>query len=136
VDGIARKLVNERGHADRVSVAAGDMFADPLPGGCDVHLFSNVLHDWDEPVVRQLLAKSHAALPPGGLLLVHDAHINREKTGPYPVAAYSALLMNITEGKCYSISEMETYLSELGFGEFQFFETAADRSVMTARKAD
>lgn len=135
VDAIARTLIAERGHANRVSVAVGNMFSDPLPGDCDVHLFSNVLHDWDEPLVRQLLAKSFAALPAGGLLVVHDAHINRDKTGPYPVAAYSALLMNITEGKCYSVGEMEDYLGAVGFGDIRFFETAADRSVMTARKA-
>jgi acetylserotonin N-methyltransferase len=57
-----------------------------------------VLHDWDEETVRKLLAKSHAALPAGGSLLVHDVHINAEKTGPLHAAEYSALLMNITEG--------------------------------------
>src|SRR5688572_15733883 len=56
VDKVASRLVAERGYADRVSVLSGDMFADSLPDGHDVHLFSNVLHDWEEPVVRKLLA--------------------------------------------------------------------------------
>src|SRR5258706_2307824 len=108
------------------------MFNDAVPGDCDLHLFSNVLHDWDEPVVRKLLAKSAAALPSGGMIIVHDAHINAEKNGPLPVASYSALLMNITEGKCYSVAEMKTYLREAGFSECWFSPTAADRSVITA----
>ena len=37
----------------------------------------------------------------GGLLVVHDAHLNDEKTGPLPVAAFSCLLMHSTEGRCY-----------------------------------
>jgi hypothetical protein len=73
---------------------------------CDVHLFSNVLHDWDKDRVELLLEKSFAVLPKGGMIIVHDDHINAEKTGPLPVAEYSALLMTITEGKCYSEKEM------------------------------
>jgi len=134
VDGVATRCIAQRGFADRVSVVARDMFAEPFPADCDVHLFSNVLHDWDEPLVRKLLKKSFAALPSNGLIVVHDAHINSDKTGPLPVAAYSALLMNITEGKCYSVAEMQGYLQEAGFGPAGYFPTAADRSVMTAAK--
>lgn len=134
VDQIARKHIAQRGYTDRVSVVTGEMFRLPFPEGFDVHLISNVLHDWDVPKVRQLLEKSFAALPSGGLLVVHDVHINEDKTGPYPAAAYSALLANITEGKCYSIGEMRALLTETGCGEVQFTPTAADRSIITARK--
>ena len=134
VNGVATRCIAQRGFADRVSVVARDMFAEPFPADCDVHLYSNVLHDWDEPIVRQLLNKSFAALPSNGLIVVHDAHTNADKTGPLPVAAYSALLMNITEGKCYSVAEMQGYLQEAGFGPAEYFPTAADRSVMTAAK--
>ncbi len=84
--------------------------------------------------VKPLLAKSFAALPPGGMILIHDAHINADKTGPLPVAEYSALLMTITEGKCYSEKEMAQFLAEAGFADFRHAPTAADRSVITARK--
>ena len=134
VDKVAARLIAERGYADRVSVLSGDMFADPLPGGHDVHLFSNVLHDWEEAVVRELLASSFKALSSGGMLVVHDAHINADKTGPLHVAEYSALLMHSTEGKCYSISEMDVYLTATGFVEVKFTPTAAARSILTARK--
>src|SRR5262245_9132799 len=90
VDKVARNAIAKRGFTERVSVIAGDMFADPLPSGCDVHLISNVLHDWDEPVVKALLAKSFQALPHGGMVVIHDAHINVDKSGPLHVAEYSA----------------------------------------------
>ena len=134
VDRIAQKAIAERGLGTRVSVAVGDMFVERLPAGYDLHLLSNVLHDWDEPLVKKLLAKSFEYLEPGGMLIIHDAHINAEKTGPLAVAAYSALLMNISEGKCYSIAEMNGYLEQTGFTELDYFPTAADRSVITARK--
>ncbi len=134
VDRIAAKLIAQRGFADRIEVRAGDMFNDPLPCDCDVHLYSNVLHDWGVPEVRRLLAASFNSLKPGGVLIIHDAFINADKTGPLPVAAYSALLMHSTQGKCYSTAEYEDYLEEAGFRDFQFSITTADRGFMTAQK--
>ena len=134
VDRIARNAVEKQGMSDRVDVIAGDMFAEPLPGGFDAHLISNVLHDWEEPTVRTILEKSHAALPSGGLLIIHDAFINADKTGPLPVAQYSALLMHSTEGKCYSLGEIRTYLNALGFEWLDHKPSGADRSFVTARK--
>ena len=131
---VARNAIAKRGFADRVSVVAGDMFAEPLPTGFDAHLISNVLHDWDVPVVTRLLANSFKALSPGGLLAIHDAHLDANKSGPLHVAEYSTLLMHSTEGRCYSIAEMEEYLCGIGFVEIEFKPTAAARSVIAARK--
>ena len=132
VDDIARNCIEKRGFTDRVAVASGDMFKDPLPADCDVHLFSNVLHDWGIAEVRELLAISHHALKSGGLLIIHDAFINADKTGPLPVAEYSALLMHSTQGKCYSVGEYGAFLEESGFQPGAYHDTAADRGFMTA----
>ena len=132
VNKVAASAIAQRGFADKVEVIAGDMFKEPLPGGFDIHLFSNVLHDWNEATVETLLRKSRAALPAGGLLVIHDAHINEDKSGPLPAAAYSALLMHATEGKCYSLCELGPLLRRAGFGEMAFQPAAADRSIVTA----
>lgn len=134
VDLVAAKLIASRGYAEKVSVLPGDMFRDPLPDGFDMHLFSNVLHDWDMPVVKQLLAKSFAALPPGGLLVIHDMHLHEDKTGPLPVAEYSVILMHSTEGKCYSLGELDALFGEVGFRNLEYRPTTADRSIVTAVK--
>ena len=134
VDRIAREGIARHSMTEKIDVVAGDLFATELPAGCDVHLISNVLHDWDDPVVRQILAKSHRALAPDGLLVIHDAHINTLKTGPLPVANYSALLMHSTEGKCYSQAEMRIFLNDTGFEWMDFQPTAADRSLILARR--
>ncbi|WP_208300254.1 methyltransferase [Prosthecobacter fusiformis] len=133
VDRIAGKLITERGCADRVTVTTGNMF-DGLPTDCDVHLFSNVLHDWDVNEVRQLLAISHASLPPGGLLIIHDAFINADKTGPLHVAEYSCLLMHSTQGKCYSTGEYAALLTEAGFTPGEYQDTVVGRGFMLATR--
>ena len=134
VDAVARRAIERRGCANNVGVVAGDMLRDEWPSGCDAHLISNVLHDWDVLVVKDLLARSHRALLPAGLLVIHDAHFNESKTGPLQVAKYSALLMHSTEGRCYSVAEIRGWLEAAGFGDVQFKPTAADRSVVTARR--
>jgi len=134
VDRIAASLITERGCADRVGVATGDMFAG-LPADCDVHLFSNVLHDWDVAEVRRLLAASHAALPPGGWVIIHDAFIQADKAGPLHVAEYSCLLMHSTQGKCYSTTEYAALLEEAGFVPGTYEDTVVGRGFLTAVKA-
>lgn len=133
VDQAARTLLTERGHDRHVEVITGDMFTDPLPTGFDVHLYSQVLHDWDQARVEHLLDASYQALPPDGWLLDHDSHINADKTGPLPVAEYSALLMHSTPGKCWSVSELAAIAEHIGYVDITCRPTAGDRSVFLAR---
>jgi acetylserotonin N-methyltransferase len=134
VDAIAHRSIARRGCADRVQVIVGDMLENALPAGHDVHLFSNVLHDWDEDVVRRLLRASADALPEGGVIVIHDAFLNATKTGPLAIAEYSVLLMHVTQGRCYAASELEAWLSETGFSPQSVMATALGRSALVAVK--
>lgn len=133
VDAITRSEIAKHGLEARINVVGGDMFCDPWPEA-EILLLSNVLHDWDFPEVRQLLEKAAKALPSGGLLVIHDAFVRDDKTGPLPVVEYSSLLMNITQGKCYSPAEYGEILIELGFVVGAYQDTVADRGFMTAVK--
>ncbi len=134
VDRIAARAIERRGFASRVTVHAQDVFAGDLPAGADVHLWSNVLHDWDEPEVRELIARSAAALTEGGLFVMHDAFLNEDKTGPLHVAEYSVLLMHSSQGRCYGVGEARDWLEAEGFVDFRYRETAVARGVVTAVK--
>ena len=134
VDVICAQAIEARGFGDRVRVVAGDMLADPLPRGHDLHLFSNVLHDWDVPIVQDLLARSFAALPAGGRLLIHDAFLNRDKSGPLHVAEYSVMLMHATQGRCYGTGEMEEWLTAAGFTDCIELPGGAARGGLIATK--
>lgn len=132
VDALVRGEIAKHGLSDRVDVASGDFFKDAWPSDVDVVLLSNVLHDWDVPEVTVLLQSAAKTLAPGGLLVIHEAFINDDKTGPLPVAEYSALLANITQGKCYSAKEYTDILKPLGFEVGDYHDTIADRGYMTA----
>lgn len=107
---VAEEFAREFGVADRLELAPGDMFADNLPQG-DVLLLSNILHDWDIPECRELVARCAASLTPGGKLLIHDVFLNDELDGPLPIALYSAALFTLTEGRAYSAGEFREMLA-------------------------
>lgn len=132
VDAVARRAIERRELADRVDVVGGDMLLDGLPSGYDVHLFSNVLHDWDDETVSQLLLASFRSLEPGGRVVVHDALL--DGAGPLAVAQYSVLLMAFTAGRCYSRSEVRDHLSAAGFVDIAYQKTVAHRDLVTAAR--
>ncbi len=132
VDGIARRTIAAAGLTDRIDVTTADMFTDPWPADHDTHLFSNVLHDWNEADCRRLLAKSVAAMPPGGRLLVHDMLLDDDKSGPLWAAEYSVLLTTVTQGRLYSAAEIGGWLADLGLRIVGRSPTALGRSVLIA----
>ena len=67
--------VATHGLAGRLRFHPGDFLRDPLPAA-DVLVMGHILHDWDLAQKRELLAKAHAALPPGGALIVYDMMID------------------------------------------------------------
>lgn len=134
VDAVARRAIERRGLSNRVAVEAGDMLAGRLPAGHDVHLCSNVIHDWDESEARRLLRASFAALPAGGRIVIHDALLDGDGTGPAEVAQYSVLLMAFTAGRCYSVQEVRSLLDEAGFVDVVHLPTVVHRSLVIGAK--
>ena len=82
----------------------------------------------------------HSFVRCGSLAFEQRSHVARnpryaEKTGPLHVAEYSVLLMHSSEGRCYSVREMESFLTETGFRDVRYVAGAAARGIMTASKA-
>ncbi|MCU0822952.1 MAG: methyltransferase [Spirochaetes bacterium] len=134
VDLFARRALFKRGLKDKIGVISGDMFLDELPGGYDIHLYSHVLHDWGAGQSIKLIEKSYRSLNHGGIIMIHDAHLNEKKDGPLTVAEYSVLLMFSTYGKCYSVGEIGDMLIQTGFKDIKFMGTIGNRSIITGRK--
>ncbi|MFC0508985.1 methyltransferase [Micromonospora costi] len=113
----ADERIAEAGLGERIGSVAGDFLADPeLPGGHDVVLLSMILHDWDEPTNRALLARCHAALPPGGAIVVCELLLDDDRTGPPEAALMGMNMLVETEGgRNYSGAEYATWLADAGF---------------------
>lgn len=132
---VAAEFAQQYGVADRLTCQAGDMFKDPLPAGCDAMLLSNVLHDWDVPECEGLVAKAAAALPPGGRLLIHDAFLHDDHSGPLYPALFSVALMIMTEGRNYSGAEYASWMRAAGLTPGQPIPTLVHSSVLVGTKS-
>ena len=133
---VALDLAGEYGLGERLECVAADMFTDDVPEGVDTILLSNVLHDWDVPECRELVARLARALPAGGKLLVHDVFLNDELDGPLPIALYSAALFSLTEGRAYSAAEYRSWMEEAGLAPGELTPTLIHCGVLPGVKSD
>lgn len=140
VDQITSEQIANAGMAAKIDVVCGEMFEDPWPNQSpegrltDTVLLSNLLHDWDTADATRLVRKAGNLLQIGGRLLIHGAIIDADKSGPLPVAEYSCLLMNITQGKCYSVGEYTRMMKQAGFEVGPHQLTTGDRSYIVGIK--
>jgi 2-polyprenyl-3-methyl-5-hydroxy-6-metoxy-1,4-benzoquinol methylase len=113
---IAAEVAANRDLEGRVSTAAGDYHSDSLPKGFDVGLISNVLHqeDWDS--CHRILTEAHAALNPGGLVVVHAMFLNEQGDGPLWPSLHNLLMLLVYRGgRAYSAGQTFQMLTEAGF---------------------
>jgi 3-hydroxy-5-methyl-1-naphthoate 3-O-methyltransferase len=111
---IAAAKVAQADLSDRIAVAGGSFFGE-FPDGHDVHLFSMILHDWDEAKNRALLRRSFDALPSGGAVVISELLVDDDKTGPAPAALMSLNMLIETEGRNYTVAEYAAWLKDTGF---------------------
>jgi hypothetical protein len=132
---VAAQAYIDKAGADRVTTLACDMFRQDWPTGHDAHFFSNIFHDWSDETCRMLAAKSFAALPSGGQIMLHEILMDDDGTGPLIAAAFSMLMLLGTKGKQFSLPELKGFLESAGFVDVQTQRTGGGfYSLVTARK--
>ncbi len=114
---IVTNNVRAAGLSDRITCTPGDfMRPDGVPGGHDTILLSMVLHGRDEATDRALLAKCHAALPPGGMLVISEWIIDDDRAGPRSAALMSLnMLIETKAGRNRTAAEYSAWLTDAGF---------------------
>ncbi len=124
---IAGRKVAAAGLTDRIATASGDFFTDPAyPSGHDAIVLSLIMHDWSEADDRRILEKCHAALPPGGAVIICELLVNDAKTGPVPAAMMSLnMLVETQGGRNYTAAEYARWLKDVGFRRVRAVRFAA-----------
>jgi len=118
---------------DKVSLANGDFFADPLPAG-DLYAVGRILHDWSEMKIVALLEKVYAALPERGGLLIAEKLLNEDRNGSVTTQMQSLNMLVCTEGRERTLSEYSALVRGVGFGEIRGKVTGAPLDAMLAIK--
>lgn len=116
---VARRHVEASGVADRIELVAGDYLRDPLPTSHELVFLSNVIHGEDEETNRALMRKIHAALAPGGRVMIKDHVTDESGTSPAPAAIFSIAMLLFTRGRDYAFAEIRDWLLAAGFARVE-----------------
>jgi demethylspheroidene O-methyltransferase len=107
----------------RVRVFDGDFLADPLPQGADIVSLVRVLHDHDDESALALLRRAHAALPPGGALLIAEPMAATPGAEPVGDAYFGFYLLAMGRGRPRSSQEITKLLTQAGFAAVRTLKT-------------
>jgi len=129
----ARRSVADSRAADRLEVIPGDFFTDPLPPA-DIYALCRILHDWNDAKIETLLAKIHAALPPGGGVLIAEALLDDDKSSPVHAQMQSLNMLICTEGRERTAAEYRALLANAGFTRIESRSTGAPVDATLALK--
>jgi acetylserotonin N-methyltransferase len=130
---LAKEMIAATPVAERVSVAAGDFFEDPLPPG-DLYAVGRILHDWSEDKILRLLGRICNRLPAGGAVLIAEKLLQDDKAGPRWAQMQSLNMLVCTEGKERTLSEYEALLHKAGFADVQGCRTNSPLDAVLAAK--
>jgi demethylspheroidene O-methyltransferase len=111
----ARARFAALGLSDRVEVVPGSFRDDPLPRGADAISLVRVLYDHADATVRALLAAAHAALPPGGQLIVSEPMSGGARPDPITDTYFAIYTLAMGTGRTRSAPAIAALLSEAGF---------------------
>jgi SAM-dependent methyltransferase len=100
-----------------VRFVAGDLDADAaLPSGADLVWVSAIVHMNSRAQNRELFRKVHAALVPGGRILIRDMVMDDSHTNPRAGALFAVNMLVRTEGGgTFSFAELCEDLATAGF---------------------
>lgn len=120
----ARGRLDSAGLGTRATLHGGDFLADPLPEGYDLITLVRVLHDHDDAVALTLLHRIHAALPPGGTLLIAEPMAQTPGAERSGDAYFGFYLLAMGTGRPRSVAEIRAMLHAAGFGQVRTRRTA------------
>lgn len=116
--GQAQQRIGGGEFAERIRLVAGDFYRDDLPGGADFAWVSAIVHQHSRGHNRNLFAKVHTALEPGGRIAVRDVVMEPSRTEPFYGAMFAVnMVVNTETGGTFTFDELAEDLEAAGFAE-------------------
>lgn len=120
---LARVRLAEAGLAQPVQTHGGDFFQDVLPTGADLITLVRVAFDHPDERVLALLQRAHAALPPGGVLLLAEPMADVPGAEAIGDAYFGFYLLAMGRGRPRSAAHLTRLLRQAGFDAVQSLPT-------------
>jgi hypothetical protein len=111
----ARKIIDQAGLGDRVSVQAGDFQQEGLGDGFDVAL---VFWSAQRRAASWPVRKVYDCLDPGGWIVLRDLVLDPDRAGPPEAAIFALQMLLATEaGGLDTSDDGALWLAEAGFNQ-------------------
>jgi hypothetical protein len=131
---VFEEYVQHCGVADRLKFSPGNFFKQEFPKA-DVVLMGHILHDWDLPTKKLLIAKAYRALPAGGSLVVYEAIIDDERSkNAFGLMMSLNMLIETPGGFDYTGADCQGWMKEAGFTSTRVEHLVGPDSMVVATK--
>ena len=131
---IAERRIAEAGLSDRIEVASGDFFADPLPAA-DVITMGLILHDWNLERKMDLIRSAHEALPEDGAYIVIENLIDDERReNAFGLMMSLNMLIEFGDAFDFTGSEFSGWCRQVGFRDVEILPLTGPASAGIAYK--
>lgn len=134
INTIARRLLAERGVADRFTCINGDFHTTDFgTAQYDIAVYSHIAHQEGPQSNVEVFARLREALKPGGTLVVNDYVVDDDRSGPaFPLIFASEMLLKSNKGSTWRRSDYHEWLTKAGFEEV-LFHSAPPGTLVVAR---
>lgn len=115
----AQTQLGQAGLTGRFTLYPGSFRDDPLPTGADTISLVRVLYDHADTTVAALLASVHAALPPGGRVLISEPMSGGPQPDPATDVYFALYTAAMQTGRTRSAEKIAQMLTNAGFSSIQ-----------------
>ena len=131
---IAEKAIAAAGLSERVSVASGSFFDDPLPQA-DVITMGLILHDWNLDRKMHLIRSAYDALPDGGAFIVVENLIDdARRENAFGLMMSLNMLIEFGDAFDFTGSDFAGWCRDAGFKDVEFMPLTGPSSAGIAYK--
>jgi ketosteroid isomerase-like protein len=131
---IAERAIAAAGQTDRVAVASGDFFADPLPPA-EVITMGMILHDWNLDRKKHLISSVYDALPDGGAFIIVENLIDdARRENAFGLMMSLNMLIEFGDAFDFTGGDFDRWCREAGFQNIEILPLAGPASAGIAYK--
>jgi len=132
---VTQKTVARFGLSDRFEFREGDLQEADFGSGYQLATLGHILHSEGIDRSRALIAKTFAALAPGGQIAIAEFLVNTDRTGPVQSLFFAVnMLVNTDHGDTYSFEEISSWLTEAGFADPRTLDAPGPSPLILATK--
>jgi SAM-dependent methyltransferase len=135
INSIARRLLAERGVADRFVSIDGDLHTTDFGTGTyDLAVYSHIAHQEGPEDNIAIFARLRTALKPRGTLIINDYVVDDDRSGPpFALTFAGEMLLKSKQGRTWRRADYLMWLAKAGFDDITFHPTPSPATLIFAR---